>query len=90
MFERYTEQARRTLFFARYEASQLGSVSIEVEHVLLGLLREGTGVTGRVFARGRISLEAVRREIEASMTFHEKIATSVEIPFTPGCKRVLH
>jgi ATP-dependent Clp protease ATP-binding subunit ClpC len=40
MFERYTESARRSLFFARYEASQLGSISIEPEHLLLGLLRD--------------------------------------------------
>jgi len=40
MFERYTEKARRTIFFARYEASQFGSPYIESEHVLLGLLRE--------------------------------------------------
>jgi ATP-dependent Clp protease ATP-binding subunit ClpC len=39
MFERYTESARRTLFFARYEASQLGSASIESEQLLLGLIR---------------------------------------------------
>ena len=45
MFERYTERARRVLFFARYEASQLGSVSIETEHLLLGLIREGKGLT---------------------------------------------
>jgi len=36
MFERYDEAARRALFFARYEASQLGSISIEPEHILLG------------------------------------------------------
>ena len=41
MFERYTERARRVLFFARYEATQLGSTSIETEHLLLGLIREG-------------------------------------------------
>jgi ATP-dependent Clp protease ATP-binding subunit ClpC len=40
MFERYTEKARRTIFFARYEASQFGSPYIEAEHLLLGLLRE--------------------------------------------------
>ena len=38
-FERYTENARRTIFFARYEASQFGSAEITAEHVLLGLLR---------------------------------------------------
>ena len=40
MFERYTEKARRVIFFARYEASQFGSPCIETEHLLLGLLRE--------------------------------------------------
>jgi len=35
MFERYTEKARRVIFFARYEASQYGSMSIETEHLLL-------------------------------------------------------
>ncbi len=40
MFERYTEMARRVIFFARYEASQYGSPYIETEHLLLGLLRE--------------------------------------------------
>jgi ATP-dependent Clp protease ATP-binding subunit ClpC len=40
MFERYTEGARRTIFFARYEASNFGSPTIDTEHILLGLLRE--------------------------------------------------
>jgi ATP-dependent Clp protease ATP-binding subunit ClpC len=37
MFERYTEKARRVIFYARYEASQFGSPYIETEHLLLGL-----------------------------------------------------
>ena len=41
MFERYTERSKRVIFFARYEAAQLGSGSIETEHLLLGLMREG-------------------------------------------------
>src|SRR5215472_7756388 len=64
MFERYTERARRVLFFARYEASQLGSISIETEHLLLGLIREGKGLTSRIFARSHLSLENIRKEIE--------------------------
>lgn len=40
MFERYTEKGLRTIFFARYEASQFGSPQIESEHLLLGLLHE--------------------------------------------------
>ncbi len=64
MFERYTERARRVLFFARYEATQLGSTSIETEHLLLGLIREGKGLTSRIFARSHLSLESIRKEIE--------------------------
>ena len=41
MFEKYNEKARRALFFARYEASKLGSRVIEAEHVLLGILPMG-------------------------------------------------
>jgi hypothetical protein len=89
MFERYTERARRVLFFARYEASQLGHLSIESEHLLLGLIREGKGLTSRIFARSHLSLENIRREVEERTIFHERVSTSVEIPFTPEAKRVL-
>jgi Clp amino terminal domain, pathogenicity island component len=40
MFERYSEKARRVIFFSRYEASQFGSPKIDTEHLLLGLIRE--------------------------------------------------
>ena len=89
MFERYTERARRVLFFARYEASQLGSISIETEHLLLGLIREGKGLTSRIFARSHLSLEAIRKDIEGRTVFREKVSTSVEIPFSAETKRVL-
>jgi ATP-dependent Clp protease ATP-binding subunit ClpC len=48
MFERYTEKARRVIFFARYEASQFGSPHIETEHILLGLLREDKALRRRL------------------------------------------
>ena len=90
MFERYTERARRVLFFARYEASQLGSIAIETEHLLLGQIREGKGLTARIFARAHLSLETIRKEIEGRSVFREKISTSVEIPFSPEVKRALN
>src|SRR5260370_969020 len=84
MFERYTERARRVLFFARYEASQLGSISIETEHLLLGLIREGKGLTSRIFARSHLSLENIRKEIEGRTVFREKVSTSVENTVRPS------
>jgi hypothetical protein len=89
MFERYTEQAVRALFFARYDASQLGSIVIEPEHLLLGLIRESKGLTNALFARLGVSQEDIRRELEGRSAFREKIATSVEIPFSEPAKRVL-
>ena len=90
MFERYTEAARRTLFFARYEASQLGVRSIETEHILLGLVRDGRGFTGRLFARQRVSLDEVRRDVASRIGVRETVPASVEIPFSEETKRVLH
>ena len=89
MFERYTESARRTLFFARYEASQTGSPAIETEHILLGLLRERPGIVKTVFDLSHVQAEDLRRDIEGRVVFRVKIPTSVEIPFSDATKRAL-
>ncbi len=75
MFERFTEQARRTLFFARFEVTQLGATAIEPEHILLGLLRESKGLVMRIFQRTNISPATLREQIEARMGFRERIPT---------------
>ena len=89
MFERYTEPARRTLFFARYEASQLGMPVIAPEHLLLGLVREGKGLTGKLLALSDLELPSLRDEIHARLTTGDPFATSVEIPFGAAAKRIL-
>ena len=88
MFERYTEKARRVIFFARYEASQFGSPYIETEHLLLGLLREDKALTNR-FLRSHASIESIRKQIEGHITIREKLSTSVDLPLSTECKRVL-
>src|SRR5438477_942748 len=90
MFERYTEKARRVIFFARYEASQFGAPAIEPEHLLLGLMREDKTLAGRFFPRAQITIESIRREIEGRTILRERIPTSVELPLAPETKRVLH
>jgi ATP-dependent Clp protease ATP-binding subunit ClpC len=87
MFERYTEKARRVIFFARYEASQFGSPYIETEHLLLGLLREDKALSRRLLP-GR-SQEWIRGQIEAHTTMREKVSTSVDLPLSNEGKRVL-
>src|SRR6201747_1596065 len=88
MFERYTEKARRVIFFARYEASQFGSPYIETEHLLLGLLREDKALANR-FLRSHAAIESIRKQIEAHTTVREKVSTSVDLPLSHECKRVL-
>jgi uncharacterized protein (TIGR02246 family) len=89
MFERYTEKARRVIFFARYEASQYGSRYIETEHLLLGLLREDHALANR-FLRGSGAIESYRRDIEARIEERERISTSIEVPVSQECRRILN
>ena len=63
MFERYTEKARRSIFFARYEASQLGSPDINSEHLLLGLLRDDKAVVRQLLLK--LDYESVRDDVAA-------------------------
>lgn len=88
MFERYTEKARRTIFFARYEASQLGSPYIETEFLLLGLLRENAALSTRFF-RSRTTPEALRAEIARHHQPGPMISASVDLPLSNESKRVL-
>jgi ATP-dependent Clp protease ATP-binding subunit ClpA len=87
MFERYTENARRVIFFARYEASQFGSPYIESEHLLLGLVREAKMLAMRFF-RGT-SADEIYKQVELHTIVREKTATSVDLPLTNECKRIL-
>ena len=81
MFERYTERARRVLFFARYEASQLGTAAIGSEHLLLGLLRDGgaPGVSAQAFARAGLDYMAVRKELAELGRANRRLEMKVEI-----------
>src|SRR6202051_3256161 len=88
MFERYTEKARRVIFFARYEASQFGQPYIETEHLLLGVLREDKALSNR-FLRSLVPVESIRRQIESRTVKRENISTSVDLPLSNECKRVL-
>jgi len=88
MFERYTESARRTVFFARYEASNFGSPHIDTEHLLLGLLREDKALIRRVLLTA--DFDAVRQEVAGRIKPGPKsIPTSVDLPLSEHAKRAL-
>jgi hypothetical protein len=88
MFERYTEKARRTIYFGRYEASQFGSPFIESEHLLLGLLREDKSLVN-TFLHSHAALESIRRQVEERTVTREKVSTSVDLPLSNECTRIL-
>ena len=87
MFERYTQQARRVIFFARYEASALDCDYIHPEHLILGLLREDKSLFGHMAFSEK---EAIRRECEGVFPkTDQRRSTSVDIPLTHEAKRSL-
>jgi len=89
MFERFTEQARRVLLFAREEASQLGSRRIDTEHLLLGLIRDRKALTNRLFADAGIAHDDIRDEVLRRVPARSKTSTSAERPFSAAAQRVL-
>lgn len=94
MFERYTEKARRLIFFARYEASQFGSPYIETEHLLLGLLRESKESVTKLLSSATPveavkAIALIRSNIESNASHSKVIPTSVDLPLSNASKRAL-
>jgi ATP-dependent Clp protease ATP-binding subunit ClpA len=88
VFERFTERARRAIFFARYEASKYGNPVIGTEHLLLGLLQEDCGLLTSL--PGRLdAVDDIRTEIASGLTSGERIATSVEMPLSAEVQKAL-
>jgi ATP-dependent Clp protease ATP-binding subunit ClpA len=88
-FEPYPDSAAgRTILFARYEASQLGSMSIETEHLLLGLLRAESALALRLLGDDA-AIEAMRREIERRRPAGKNVATTVDLPLSEESKHAM-
>jgi ATP-dependent Clp protease ATP-binding subunit ClpC len=87
MFERYTERALRVFFYARYEACEFGSTTIETEHLLLGLIREDKNLANR-FLRNRSSIESIRKEIVGRISVRERVSTPTDFPLSNECNRI--
>lgn len=88
MFERYTGKARRAIFFARYEASQLGATHIEPEHILLGLLREDR-LLQMLFRLRTPTLEDIRNQICGNPLASEYLSGSRDMPLSQSAIKVL-
>jgi ATP-dependent Clp protease ATP-binding subunit ClpC len=88
MFEKYTETARKVIFFARYEASQLGGEYVDTEHLLLGVLRGDPPLARRVLKDAR-QIKSIREQIEKQFSQGDKISVSVDLPLTKASKTVM-
>lgn len=86
MFERYTEKARRTIFFGRHEASEFGYEQIEADFLLLGLARENPELTMRWLG---LNYAQLRESLAQLYPGNERIATSVDLPLSNASKRAL-
>jgi len=86
-FGRYTYRARQALFFSRFEAAQLGSPTIDSEHLLLGLIHARQGLLTP--ASVALPLADLRVEVESHTTKAEPLSTSVVIPFSEVTRLVL-
>ena len=86
MFERFTERARRVIFFARLEASKTGCNAISTEHILLGLMRENMYLLLEFPPSS--DLAAIRSELFGQPPA-EQVSTSIDMPLTESAERVI-
>ncbi len=89
MFDRFTDRARKVMSFARQEAERFNHDYIGTEHILLGLVKEGSGVAANVLENLEVDLEKVRLEVEKLVKPAPDVVTIGQLPFTPRAKKVL-
>ncbi len=89
MFDKFTDRARKIIALAQKEAERFHHDYIGTEHLLLGLVKEGSGVAVTALNNLSVDVEKVRREVEKLVVVSDKAAPSGPLPFTPQAKRVL-
>jgi ATP-dependent Clp protease ATP-binding subunit ClpC len=89
MFDRFTDRARKVMQLARSEAMRFNHEYIGTEHVLLGLIQEGSGVAANVLKNLGLDLAKIRHEIEKTVQAGPNMVTIGQLPFTPRAKKVL-
>jgi len=86
LFPRFTDAARRTLFFSRFEAATLGRLIIAPEHVLLGVIRGAAGASVGVLSAAGVTIPDARAAVEAANAPRDEVVEPVQIPFNPATK----
>jgi ATP-dependent Clp protease ATP-binding subunit ClpC len=89
MFERFTDRARKVMALANQEAQRFNHEYIGTEHILLGLVKEGSGVGANVLKNLGVDLRRVRMEVEKLVKSGPDMVTMGKLPQTPRAKRVI-
>ncbi|MBN1341877.1 MAG: ATP-dependent Clp protease ATP-binding subunit [Phycisphaerae bacterium] len=89
MFERFTDRARKVMALAHQEAQRFNHEYIGTEHILLGLVKEGSGVGANVLRNLNVELRNVRLEVEKLVKSGPEMVTMGKLPQTPRAKKVI-
>jgi ATP-dependent Clp protease ATP-binding subunit ClpC len=89
MFERFTDRARKVMQLANQEAQRFNHEYIGTEHILLGLVKEGSGVAANVLKNLDVDLRKIRLEVEKLVQSGPEMVTMGKLPQTPRAKKVI-
>ncbi|HMP02512.1 MAG TPA: ATP-dependent Clp protease ATP-binding subunit [Gemmatales bacterium] len=89
MFERFTDRARKVMQLANQEAQRFNHEYIGTEHILLGLVKEGSGVAANVLKNLDVDLRKIRLEVEKLVQSGPEMVTMGKLPHTPRAKKVI-
>jgi ATP-dependent Clp protease ATP-binding subunit ClpC len=89
MYERFTDRARKVMQLANQEAQRFNHEYIGTEHILLGLVKEGSGVAANVLKNLDVDLRKIRMEVEKIVQAGPDMVTMGKLPHTPRAKKVI-
>src|SRR5437016_2505495 len=89
MYERFTDRGRKVMQLANQEAQRLNNEYIGTEHLLLGIIREGSGSAAIILKNLDIDLPKIRMEIEKIVVCGPEAVTIAKLPRTPRAKKVI-
>src|SRR6201991_3788955 len=89
MYERFTDRARKVMQLANQEAQRFNHEYIGTEHILLGLVKEGSGVAANVVKNLEVDLRKIRLEVEKLVQSGPEMVTMGKLPQTPRAKKVI-
>ena len=89
MYERFTDRARKVMQLANQEAQRFNHEYIGTEHILLGLVKEGSGVAANVLKNLDVDLRKIRLEVEKIVQSGPDMVTMGKLPQTPRAKKVI-